>query len=209
MDLLSSTYRICRIFYRLARKLTDPIVDICFEIVREVIALPILSSFQALERIAKHQLRLPQVTSTSSLARPFTTKDKIGSLVGVVSRIYQLQRDWAMERATSSALSDRLWCLATGYSVGAITVIIIAVAGEANVSRLSTGALENMQQYGKFLKLAFFMALEMALFPTIAGTTISICIVPLFPATSLSMRYAQLASSPFATIFVNWIMGTR
>jgi hypothetical protein len=96
-----------------------------------------------------------------------------------------------------------------GYVVTIGTICLIAFAGEANLGRLSSGVVDQMKQHGKFLKLALFMALEMAVFPIIAGSAINFSLIPLFEGANVATRMEQLRHTPFGIIFVNWIIGTR
>lgn len=171
-----------RSLFRLVRRATDPIVDICFEILQDVVALPLLSSVRALERITLSTLRI-EVSPMPSSTATFT---------GVI----QQHREHLMSIARSTAIIDRAFCILAGYGLA------LGIAGAVAVSR--PALLEQFSQHGRFLKLALFMLIEMAVFPIIAGAAIVLSLSPMF-----NLAFAQrLAVAPFATIFINWLIGT-
>lgn len=188
-----------------ARLMTDPVIDMSVQILHKVVLLPLFSSFQALEEIAAKSLHLTrtQAAHDGHLAK---TLMKIGSRA---VDLYDKQHEASMRLATSGTVFSRMWCMAVGYAVVATTVCLIALAGEANLGRLSSGVVDQMKQHGKFLKLALFMALEMAVFPIVAGSAINLSLLPLFDGVSVATRLAQLRHTPFGIVFVNWIIGTR
>jgi E3 ubiquitin-protein ligase MARCH6 len=205
LKLAKSAIRFVRFCTRLARLVTDPVVDVCVEILKEVVLLPMFSSFRALEKIAADKLHLPpsQPTHDGRLSKALSDlKSK-----GIV--LYETQHAASVRLATSGTVVDRMWCMTVGYVVTIGTICLIAFAGEANLGRLSSGVVDQMKQHGKFLKLALFMALEMAVFPIIAGSAINFSLIPLFEGANVATRMEQLRHTPFGIIFVNWIIGTR
>lgn len=209
VDILRSLYRSYRILYRLTRTITDPVVDICFEIVKEVVAFPLLSSLRALQHILSGKLHIP--SSRLGTHPPSSTvldTIAVAKLTNAVS-FYRSIRQWASTTAASSSLADRVTCVLVGYVLGLTSITLAAAAGEANSSRLSASVRDSLQQYGKFLKLAFFMAIEMVLFPIVAGIIITLSVLPLHEEISPAARLAQMTSTPFASTLVSWILGTR
>ena len=190
---------------RIARLVTDPVVDICVEILKDVVLLPMFSSFRALENIAAKKLSLPHATAASDGRFSHALAD-LGSRIVI---LYDKQHVASVRLAASQTVIDRTWCMAVGYAVAISTVCLIAFAGEANLGRLSSGVVDQMRQHGKFLKLALFMALEMVMFPIVAGTAINYSLIPLFEGVTVATRIEQLRHTPFGLIFVNWIIGTR
>ena len=203
LNMAQTTYKGARTLLRLVRLFADPVINICVEIVRDVVLSPMLSSFRALERIAATKLHLPVSTSSIQLS---------GKLNATLTRFgiaYEAQRQVSARIAGSSSIPDRVWCMVVGYAVVIFMVVVIAVAGEANLGRLSTGVADQLQQNSKFLKLAMFMALEMAMFPIVAGGAINFSLIPVFEGVTVESRLAQIRSSPFSSVFVCWVIGTR
>jgi E3 ubiquitin-protein ligase MARCH6 len=198
-----TTYKGARTLFRLVRILAEPIINICIEIVRDVVLNPMISSFRALERIAASRLHLPVPASSTQLS------SKLDATFARIGRAYEAQRQISARIAGSSSIPDRVWCMVVGYAVVIFMVVVIAVAGEANLGRLSTGVADQLQQNSKFLKLAMFMALEMAMFPIIAGGAINFSLIPVFEGTTIESRLDQLRSAPFSSVFVCWVIGTR
>lgn len=95
-----------RAVFRLVRKVTDPIVDTCFEILHDVAPFPRLS---------------PQ----------FGSDLKTGFQTGLDSRFgerYTVLRSTLTAVAASRTIPNRSWCLCTGYIISLVALAIIAAS---------------------------------------------------------------------------------
>ena len=222
LDLVSSFLSLSRVLLQLARMVTDPLVDVCLEITKDVVLLPLFSSVQALESIiarkfgftltrpASVNYSIPGVSTL--LAGNERGETKLGDFFDIIGQtaydLYEAQRGVCLQLATSDQLADRVWCMFVGYGVAVVTVGMIALAGEANLGRVSIGVIEQLKQHGVFLKLTFFMGFELIAFPIVIGAGIDICTIPLFEGATIWGRMEHLRNAPFAAIFVGWLVGT-
>ncbi|WWD21007.1 hypothetical protein CI109_105488 [Kwoniella shandongensis] len=235
IDFVRSTLSIGRRTLHLVRKVTDPIVDVFWEIVKEVLILPLLSSFRAAERIIARKVGLgrqplppartnlfskltgllttsPPANVTLETSKSQIVMTKVADVLALVGQVafdsYEVSLAFQHKIATSDRSQDRIWCMLSGYGVAGGVVALIALAGDAGFGSIPAEWARTLKQHGMFLKLAFFMLLELAAFPLGIGTMIDACTVPLFPGATLLGRYERLTTSPFGTLFANWLMGT-
>ena len=206
------------------RIITAPIADIVTEIMREVVFAPMLSSIQALERILARKLGLVGSRSSSfrlDLSTKHIPMDRILTALDLetMSEIWQrglqaLQSGYerGMERsvhlASSHRLADNVWCLLLGYATAGLAVSILAFLAEGRFGAVPRKAVEQFKQLSLLIKLAFFMGIELVVFPLVIGTVINICTIPLFEGGSLSSRVTDLHQGPFGVIFISWLVGT-
>ena len=220
LDILRSVFTAAKLFFRLARGITNPVIDVVQEIAQEVVLLPMWSSFKALERIVATKLHLEGRLSHKSLqfSSPNTTLLNsntssavldIGNEVGQrLQQAYRFQRGVSLQLATSDNLSDNVWCMFLGYGFVGLIIGCVVLAGEWNIGGISASLLASIRQHALFLKLALFMGIELILFPLFIGTVIHICVTPLFEGASISGMLHHLGSSPFGAIFLAWLIGT-
>ena len=211
MDLLFTFAYICRVIIRVVRVITDPIVDVFVTLV--------MVQYTGWQKILEGQtvLHPPSLLPSLEALTPFLQSSDhgdaqlgdISTLVGNhMSRGYQAYRTLCVHIAYSERMSDRIWTLLTGYGVGATSILIIAIAGEAGLGRISAAVSAQVKQHATFLKLSFFMALELLVFPVGIGMVIDACTVPLFAGASLVGRLRHLRAAPFGVLFVSWLVGT-
>lgn len=219
LDLVRSLVYTSHLILRGARTVTDPVVDILVEIAKDVVVLPTISSLRTVESIAAGQLGLDGWSHSAGfglLSRLLASNEPAGTqladflaLIGSKSfDTYQAYRTVCAQIAASDRMSDRVWCMCTGYAIGAPFIVIYAIAGQAGHGRVSAAVAAQVKQHTTFLKLAFFMALELALFPLGIGLIIDACTIPLFSKASLMGRFRQLRGAPFGVLFVSWLVGT-
>ncbi|WVQ81661.1 hypothetical protein IAT38_003786 [Cryptococcus sp. DSM 104549] len=219
---------------RLVKKITVPVVDVVWEITKDVLLLPAIGSFKALERIVLKKLGMSAwevnrfggfaaVNKASSsgftvpapivalLARvpPSLRPDELLAALGQRSldeydKYIARNRAWA----TSGTMGGRAGCVLAGYASMLGTVLLIALGGEAGFGNAAGMLAGVIKQNVTFIKVAFFMILELAVFPLGVGFIIDFCTVPAFPNATILGRLEQLAAAPFGTVFVNWLQGT-
>ncbi|RCH82636.1 hypothetical protein CU098_002497, partial [Rhizopus stolonifer] len=99
---------------------------------------------------------------------------------------------------------DRTVCTCTGY------LLLISI-GSWYLSRTTnhTGSTnEILRQQGVFLKVLFFMLLELVIFPTVYGVLLDISTLPLFTEWSIKTRFHFVLLNPYSGIFLHWFIGT-
>ncbi|KAI9487301.1 MAG: hypothetical protein EXX96DRAFT_552589 [Benjaminiella poitrasii] len=67
---------------------------------------------------------------------------------------------------------------------------------------------EIIRQQGIFLKVLFFILIELVVFPTVCGFLLDMATLPLFVNASLGSRYAFHLKSPYSSYFLHWFLGT-
>lgn len=218
-DLIRSFAFASHLVLRGIRSVTDPVIDVLVEIGKDVILLPTLTSLKAAEAIVATKLSLQQQSSLPDFQLfPQLLRSGEGGAIQLGEyfvtignqsfNAYEAYRAFSGKIAMSDRIADRIWCMLTGYAVGAFIILVIAIAGRAGLGRISTAVAAQVKQHGTFLKLAFFMALELLVFPLGIGMVIDACTVPLFSDASLMGRLSKLRGAPFGVLFVSWLVGT-
>nr|XP_019047804.1 hypothetical protein I302_04422 [Kwoniella bestiolae CBS 10118]OCF26734.1 hypothetical protein I302_04422 [Kwoniella bestiolae CBS 10118] len=217
----------------LIRKVTDPIVDIIFEIVKEVVAIPLFASIRAAETILARKLGIDDggsrrdvlskvfallplgSTSSSTPAANVEVKGKYIGLTGdglawLGQHAYDFYAAYVAAKrriSISNSVSHRLVTVFSGYGVATAIVGLIALPGE-NGGTISKELKKIVKDHAMFLKLAFFMILELGAFPLGIGLMIDGCTVPLWPGATLLGRLERLRAGPFGVMFLDWLVGT-
>lgn len=121
--------------------------------------------------------------------------------------LYKAYRLKAISIAASPDSRDQLLCMLVGYASMSCAVLAVAIADAANLLNLSPGLMDKARNIQMFLKVVFFMSLEIVCFPIFIGFAMDLTTLSLFGAT-VGDRLARLGHRPFGTIFVLWASGT-
>ncbi|KDE03706.1 hypothetical protein MVLG_05837 [Microbotryum lychnidis-dioicae p1A1 Lamole] len=103
----------------------------------------------------------------------------------------------------------RALCTALGYMT-----FLLGGAGYLHItdneySRSVNRAIrEGISQQLTLLKVCFFVAVEIILFPASCGLLVNLSTYPLFPGASLATRLNYLHAAPFSGFFLTWLAGT-
>ncbi|GJJ75852.1 E3 ubiquitin-protein ligase MARCH6 [Entomortierella parvispora] len=65
-----------------------------------------------------------------------------------------------------------------------------------------------LRQQGLILKIAFFVAIEMVVFPLFCGIVIGVTTLPILPDATLASRWAFYQESPKWSLLMHWLVGT-
>ncbi|GET00217.1 RING finger membrane protein [Rhizophagus clarus] len=101
--------------------------------------------------------------------------------------------------------TDKIVCILCGY-----TVIIFLCAYYLAKTRNAYGATvgravqEGLRQQGIVLKVAFFVAIELVIFPIICGILLDLSTLPLFAEATPSSRLEFYLESPITSTFLHW-----
>ncbi|WVF65735.1 hypothetical protein IAT40_000467 [Kwoniella sp. CBS 6097] len=232
IDPIRSTLSVLSRTLYLIRKVTDPIIDVVIEIVKEVVVLPFLSSVGAAEKIVARNLGLDSMGSSANLFSKLssfvsstanstsTTSTDTGNtkyvgllgdgLAWIGQHAYDLYSTYLEAKhsvASSTSVTGRIWCAVAGYAVVGAAVAIMALLGESG-GGMSREIARNIKEHSMFFKLAFFMLLELGAFPLGIGMMMDACTVPLWPGATLLGRLERLRAAPFGVMFVDWLIGT-
>ncbi|KAF9098672.1 hypothetical protein BGX27_000753 [Mortierella sp. AM989] len=122
--------------------------------------------------------------------------------------VHQAARKWA-DLAYGSSSSDKFAAIMIGYA------IIFGVASWYFArTRYSYGhaftklVRDFLGQQGYILKIAFFVAIEMLVFPLFCGLVIGFSTLPLFKGASIATRIAFYKLSPVWSLIMHWFVGT-
>ena len=92
--------------------------------------------------------------------------EKLGDFFALIGNksyhFHQTFREQSLEIASSAKMSDRAICVFAGYYVFLATVVMVAIAGEANFGIASTGMAGEIRKNALFLKVS----------PVSQGTTV-------------------------------------
>lgn len=65
-----------------------------------------------------------------------------------------------------------------------------------------------LRQQGDFLKVVFFIVVELVIFPLACGVLLDGCTLPLFVDATMDTRWAFYQSNPYSSCFLHWFFGT-
>ncbi|RXK38798.1 hypothetical protein M231_03974 [Tremella mesenterica] len=200
--------------------LTSPVLDISWEIVRDVLFIPAFSSAKALCRILGRELQLGQQIDDFTGRLGFHLPDLPTIISTEVDNAYPLTRAIGLkvvqahesfrrvclDLAASDHLSDQIWVLLAGYAAAFAFLLVIAMTADEHGGVLSATLAINFKRYVH--QLSFFMILELAVFPFTVGIVINFFTVPLFPDTTITSRLSYFRTNPFGAMFTNLLVGT-
>ncbi|KAL7421432.1 hypothetical protein Q5752_004318 [Cryptotrichosporon argae] len=208
------------------RYLIEPTLQVVYEIVYDVVYVPISELIGYQPWLNLTQWPLMDHLSTIDLSTPFNALDNATTAERVVMSIagksldgfewigsialaaYQASRIHAIDIAASRAAKDQLISIVVGYAVAASGLAALLVAGETGLLSLPESWLKNMRQCVQFVKLASFMVLEIVCFPVGAGLMIGGSISPLIFDAAAKGSVDLLRQLPIGTIFMAWLVGT-
>lgn len=105
---------------------------------------------------------------------------------------------------------DRSVCILMGYMVlillGSWYLARSRHGGTRNAT--GTGVNDILRQQGVFLKVFFFIILELVVFPTVCGILIDLATLPLFVDATIATRWAFFRENPYSGTFLHWFVGT-
>ncbi|KAG0367360.1 hypothetical protein BC939DRAFT_443427 [Gamsiella multidivaricata] len=122
--------------------------------------------------------------------------------------IHHVVRKWT-EIAYGTSSGDKFVAIAIGYAICfALASWYFTRAHHAYGHTFSRGAREFLRQQGLVLKIAFFVAIEMVVFPLFCGIVIGLSTLPLFKGASITSRVAFYRTLPNWSLIMHWLIGT-
>lgn len=125
-------------------------------------------------------------------------RDNIYSISAVIFSRWQ-------QCATGQTSLDRTVCTCVGYTV---LVSIGSLYLSRNKDTRAGSTNEILRQQAVFLKVLFFIFLELVVFPTVCGVLLDISTLPLFTEWSIKSRFHFVLLNPYSGIFLHWFVGT-
>ncbi|KAK4512690.1 uncharacterized protein ATC70_003395 [Mucor velutinosus] len=125
-------------------------------------------------------------------------RDNIYSISAVIFSRWQ-------QCATGQTSLDRTVCTCVGY------IVLISIGSlylSRNKDTRAGSTNEILRQQAVFLKVLFFIFLELVVFPTVCGVLLDISTLPLFTEWSIKSRFHFVLLNPYSGIFLHWFVGT-
>ncbi|GAN02097.1 conserved hypothetical protein [Mucor ambiguus] len=125
-------------------------------------------------------------------------RDNIYSISAVMFNRWQ-------QCATGQTSLDRTVCTCVGY------IVLISIGSlylSRNKDTRAGSTNEILRQQAVFLKVLFFIFLELIVFPTVCGVLLDISTLPLFTEWSIKSRFHFVLLNPYSGIFLHWFVGT-
>ncbi|KAG0317227.1 hypothetical protein BGZ99_006435 [Dissophora globulifera] len=232
--LLMNPLNIIRLPLVVLSRLTDPILDFLFDRLLPHVSSTFskaITTFKSppLENLYQEHI-LPawnaiieiSVSGTTSdfYAKGSTTTadvtealvaDGLGEVVGNSTNatvVHHVVRKWT-ELAYGSSSEDRVMAVMIGYTVlFCVAYLYFIKTQNAYGHSFARVVRDALRQQGFVLKIAFFVAVEMIVFPLFCGTVIGLSTLPLFKGATLASRIAFYRSSPNSWLIVHWLVGT-
>ncbi|KZP01895.1 hypothetical protein CALVIDRAFT_532640 [Calocera viscosa TUFC12733] len=107
-----------------------------------------------------------------------------------------------------SALS-RTFAIAFGYSLIAVGLgIWMQSVKQDRIKGFAKTLRNTVHQQLLVAKVAFFIVIELLLFPLGCGIVLDLCAMPLFPEATIMNRVAFAVYAPITSTFIHWTLGT-
>ncbi|KAG0742313.1 hypothetical protein G6F61_004976 [Rhizopus arrhizus] len=194
------------------RFITDPLVDFVLD--------TCIPSIWSIAEPYWKQMTPQSIQSDLQLIYQFFLKEAVSS-TAVMDDSTDGMIDWnliqskiettgsmALERWHQFALGqtalDRTICILMGYFV----FICLGSWYLAHGKRRMSAVQDLIRQQGIFLKVLFFIVIELVVFPTVCGFLLDFATLPLFVNASIETRYGFHLKSPYSSYFLHWFLGT-
>ncbi|KAL7409311.1 hypothetical protein BDY24DRAFT_223553 [Mrakia frigida] len=103
--------------------------------------------------------------------------------------------------------SDRFFATWVGYST-VMLALLLWFGTSSDTRGWSKTVKDVFKQNAIVVKLAFFMGIELVVFPLGCGILLDFCLLPLFQEKTGLARAAFQARAPFISMFLHWVGGT-
>ncbi|KAF9928520.1 hypothetical protein FBU30_002319 [Linnemannia zychae] len=122
--------------------------------------------------------------------------------------IFQIARTWT-ELAYGSSPGDKFAAVAIGYFILFGLAFWYFIKTEHVYGETVAKAIRDaIRQQGLILRIAFFVAMEMLVFPLFCGIIIGLSTLPLFQGATVATRIAFYRTSPNWFLLMHWLVGT-
>ncbi|KAG2172819.1 hypothetical protein INT43_000169 [Umbelopsis isabellina] len=111
--------------------------------------------------------------------------------------------------AIGRTVMDRIVCVAIGYMILVLLgAWYLRKTGNAYGRTVGRTVQQAIRQQGIILKVAFFISIELVLFPIVCGVLLDISTLPMFATATFASRWEFYQNHPITTIFIHWFLGT-
>ncbi|CAG8434077.1 5282_t:CDS:10 [Diversispora eburnea] len=162
-------------------------------------------------------------TSLMTEYTPYSTVNSLNFTTNEISRVQNITEFLkhhnltvlvkVMERwdgfAYGNTPTDKIVCIICGYGmVILVCTWYLARTRNAYGRTVSRAVQEGLRQQGIVLKVAFFVAIELIIFPIICGILLDLSTLPLFNEATPTSRLEFYFDSPLTSTFLHWFTGT-
>lgn len=202
-----------------AQVITGPIPQIAWEIAHDVVLVPLNGSFRALYSIVTRELGLAELRSPVDAATTACLRNMLAdfaagfkgyfiSIFRHVAHAHEIYRLGCTNIASSDTLSARISSIFAGYGFTLLLLLAIAASADDHSGMLSESMTRRLRVYALFVKLSFFMMIELVIFPLVIGLAINFFTIPLFPGASVLSRILFFRTNPIGGLVINLLGGT-
>ncbi|KAF8933404.1 hypothetical protein BGZ58_006378 [Dissophora ornata] len=228
--LLMSPFNILRLPHAFLSRLTDPIMDYIFDRVLPYAGAALSKAIttinsQPLEMLYQNHI-LPTWNAVieigaSGIVQDISPKDSAIS-VGTETLIpgqpalndtntiimHHVAQKWT-ELAYGTSSGDKFAAITIGYAIlFGVAYLYFVQTQNAYGHTFARMARDVLRQQGLILKITFFVAIEMILFPLFCGVVIGLSTLPLFKDATVASRIAFYRFSPNISLVLHWLVGT-
>ncbi|KAF9214791.1 hypothetical protein BGZ59_002964 [Podila verticillata] len=234
--LLMSPLRVVHLPLQFLDRITDPIVDFTLDRLAPVVKptlsktanlLPLAgleSSMEYLDGLVQQHI-MPTwhamfETAVSSDLMEGMVKEGLEALTDTVvpetvagstangTTAFQLAQKWG-ELAYGNSSSEKMVAILAGYGIMfAIASWYLSRSQHEYGNTFRKIARDGLRETLLVLKIAFFIAIEMLVFPIFCGVVIGLCLIPAFQQSTTFDRVTFEMFSPRWFLIINWIVGT-
>ncbi|KAF9190282.1 hypothetical protein BGZ50_000313 [Haplosporangium sp. Z 11] len=148
---------------------------------------------------------IPLKGTTDAMMDPVIQGQGGGSNATVVHLVV---KKWT-EVAYGSSSRDKFVAIMIGYAIlFALASWYFAQTQNAYGRSFAKATRESIRQQGLILKIAFFVAIEMIVFPLFCGIVIGMSTLPVFRDATVASRIAFYMNSPNWFLIIHWLVGT-
>lgn len=153
-----------------SRLVLDPALRVTYDIAKEVVVVPALSSLGAFEKIVADSAglqgtSLPSTSWLDSLVSPSTRSmalDKMGDLFALIGRVaeeqakalYLSNREWSMRTIVAYSISSRMTTVAVGYAVIAVSMVLAACNPAGSSTNIGQAIISSIKSQSQFIKVS-------------------------------------------------------
>lgn len=153
---------------------------------------------------------LPPLKEDATMARKalYLVVDGFAALGAFTVDNWERQEKWLDALTVVDTTFHRIVIIGIGYFDVCGLLFLLATLGEERLGATGKVIAQSVHQYATVVKLGFFMAIELFVFPLIMGYFLDLFSLPLFVDGTLAGRIQAQQSYPILSTFGHWLGGT-
>lgn len=201
IDYLKSPVYFSTLVIKGSRLVLDPALRVTYDIAKEVVVVPALSSLGAFEKIVAESAglkgtSLPKTEWLDPIISPTTRSmmvSRLGDLFAIIGHfvhkqlaiIYHSNREWSMRVLASESLSSRMTTVAVGYGFVAFLMGVVALNPAGVSSNAGQVVLQSIQRHSQFIKVS------LSLCPRVDSPCARVLTISLLSSCLSNWQYSQ------------------